>query len=163
MNVKNEDEMNETIQPEEMIVASQTETESLDDLAVENDSEVKGGPGGLSNGIFMNHNETTEEDEEETETESLDDLAVENDAEVKGGPNGFGGGIYLNHNETLADDQNVDDCTIIYLNAAARDLPATELAAGEVRGGIAKPAETKPALRPPPPQLPPDPPRPNVL
>lgn len=121
MSIKNEKEMNGTTQPEEMTVASQTETESLDDLAVENDAEVKGGPGG------------------------------------------FSGGIFLNHNETLADDQNVDDCTIIYLNAAVRDLPATELAAGEVRGGIAKPAETRPALRPPPPQLPPDPPKPNVL
>ncbi len=121
MSIKNEEVINETTQPEEMITANQPQNESLDDLAVENDSEVKGGPG-VS-----------------------------------------GGGIYVNHNETFADDQDVDDCTIIYLNAAVRDLPATELAAGEVRGGIAKPAETMPALRPPPPQLPPDPPKPILL
>ncbi|MDX2043753.1 MAG: hypothetical protein SF097_21225 [Acidobacteriota bacterium] len=61
------------------ITVEETETESLDDLAVENDEQVKGGPG---SGNWFNHNETTVEDN----SSELNDLTVNADAEIVGGP-----------------------------------------------------------------------------
>ncbi len=70
----------------------EAETEALDDLPVDNDEQVKGGPGSGSNGgVWLNHNETISADDEaeaEAETEALDDLPVQDDEQVKGGPSG---------------------------------------------------------------------------
>lgn len=62
----------------------EAETEALDDLAVEDDAQVKGGPGGFG-GLNLNHNETTVADD--ADAGELDDLDVSDEAEtaVKGG------------------------------------------------------------------------------
>ncbi|HEX5080614.1 MAG TPA: hypothetical protein VFY40_01115 [Blastocatellia bacterium] len=151
MSIRTEEEMNETTQSDEMTASSQIET--LDDLQVEEDEHVKGGPFGGS-GLQLNHNETAAEDDEAEEEAKLDDLPVSNEREdkVKGGPGGFGaGGLYLNHNETAAEDNETDA-------EALADLPVTQ--ANKIRDGITDPAETTPSLRPPPPKLPPDAPKP---
>jgi hypothetical protein len=91
MTIKNQEEINVTTQPEEMNVVSQIETESLDDLSVEDDEQVKGGPGGYNCSVcgigLGNHNETTtsDEDEDEDDVESLADLPMKDDEQITGG------------------------------------------------------------------------------
>ncbi|MGE0126839.1 MAG: hypothetical protein AB7U82_01950 [Blastocatellales bacterium] len=83
-------------------------TEAIEDLPVEGDEQVKGGPGGYgSGGVLINHNETTTNDDEAEEGAEFDDLQVsdEQEEQVKGGPGGYGhGGILINHNETMNTD-----------------------------------------------------------
>ena len=65
----------------------EAETESIEDLPVADDEQVKGGPwgsDGMGGSTRLNHNETTVEDEE-AETESIEDLPVDDDAQVSGG------------------------------------------------------------------------------
>jgi hypothetical protein len=75
---------NETLAEEEDV-----EAEVIDDLPVEEDEQVKGGPGGWgTGGVLLNHNETTVEDEPADEPSSpLADLPVTSgqEAQVAGG------------------------------------------------------------------------------
>ncbi|MGH9752869.1 MAG: hypothetical protein ACREA2_08790 [Blastocatellia bacterium] len=94
------------------------EPEALNDLPVEDNEQVKGGPGGYgSGGVLINHNETTAEDDE-AEADALDDLPapvnalpdLEPEDEVVGGalkgkPQHLVDS-WTQHNETMAEDED---------------------------------------------------------
>lgn len=85
MSIRTEEEINETTQSNEMTASSQIKTETLDDLQVEEDEQVKGGPGGFgSGGLYLNHNETTAEDDE-ADANALADLPVTQANKIRGG------------------------------------------------------------------------------
>lgn len=115
----------------------ESETVALDELTVNDEQaeQVKDGPtggGGFGGSTYLNHNETTAEDEE-VEPESLDDLAVDDDEQVKGGPSTSDSRIIkINHNETIgADDQEPD--------AMLDDLQPSDALAEAVVAGAASP------------------------
>ena len=93
-----------------IVVLQSSATDQSNALAdLEPQGEIKAGTGGVGTGggVYLNHNETIEADDE-AETEDLNDLQVpqEDEEQVKGGPTGVGGGggVYLNHNETIEAD-----------------------------------------------------------
>ncbi|MCG3146494.1 MAG: hypothetical protein HONDAALG_04608 [Gammaproteobacteria bacterium] len=115
----------------------EAENESLDDLDVKNDEQVKGGrtDGAGQGGPIFNHNETTAEDDD-AEVVTLDDLMLSdaqgNDVKAGSGCPGCGWGPPLaNHNETTAEDDEAEP-------EAIADLPMEndeQVKAGGTAGG----------------------------